>query len=295
MKNNDQKICLVTGANSGIGKEIAIGLAKSGAHVILVCRDLKKGQAALEEIKITSGSKSIDLLIADLSSQIEIRSLAKTIYERYSKLHVLINNAGLVLSKRKLSADGIEMTIATNHLGPFLLIRLLLNLLEKSSPSRIINVSSAVHKWARIDLSDFQYENRKYQFMKVYAQSKLLMNIITFELARRLERTDVTINCIHPGAVKTSLGSDNSHNVALKFFEKLIKFFFITPKQAAKNIIDLAISPEWENITGKYFVKGKPVPSSSATYDLILAKKVWEISEQFVDQSGSNNAKLCVQ
>ncbi len=283
MKNNYQKICLVTGANSGIGKEIAIGLAKSGAHVIMVCRDLKKGQVALEEIKTTSGSKAIDLLIADLSSQIEIRSLAKVVHERYSRLDILINNAGLVLSKRKLSADGIEMTIATNHLGPFLLIRLLLNLLEKSSTSRIINVSSAAHKWARIDLSDLQYENRKYQFMKVYAQSKLLMNIITFELARRLDKTGVTINCIHPGAVKTSLGSENSHNVALKFIDKLIKFFFITPKQAAKNILDLAMSSEWENITGKYFVKGKPAPSSSASYDPLLAKKVWDISSKFVD------------
>ncbi len=127
----------------------------------MVCRDLKRGQTAQEEIKITSGSKSIDLLIADLSSQADIRSLAKAIHERYTRLHVLIKNAGLVLSKRTLSADGIEMTIATNHLGPFLLTRLLLDLLEKSSPSRIINVSSAIHKWARIDLNDIQYENRK--------------------------------------------------------------------------------------------------------------------------------------
>ena len=120
---------------------------------------------------------------------------------------------------------------------------------------------------------NMKIENRKYQFMKVYAQSKLLMNIITFELARRLERTGVNINCIHPGAVKTSLGSDNSHNIALKFIDRLIKFFFITPKQSAKDIIDLAISPEWENITGKYFVKGKPAPSSSTTHDLTLAKQ----------------------
>ena len=282
MKNNNQKICLVTGANSGIGKEVALGLAHSGAHVIMVCRDLKRGQSALEEIKRTSGSKSIDLLIADLSSQAEIRSLAKSIYDRYSRLDVLINNAGLVLSKRMLSVDGIEMTLATNHLGPFLLTHLLLNLLEKSAPSRIINVSSAVHKWARIDLADLQYEKRKYQFMKVYAQSKLLMNSITFEFAKRLQGTEVTINCIHPGAVKTSLGSDNSHSVALKFIDKLIKFFFITPKKAAKNIIDLALSPKWENITGKYVIKGKPVRPSSATYDPILAKKIWEISENFI-------------
>lgn len=289
MIKNDRKICLVTGANSGIGKEIAIGLAKSGAHVIMVCRDLDRAQAALEDIKIKSGSSSIDLLIADLSSQADIRSLAKIMYERYSALHILINNAGLVLSKRTLSADGIEMTLATNHLGPFLLTHLLLDLLEKSTPSRIINVSSAIQKWAKINLTDLQYENHKYQFMKVYGQSKLLMNIITFEFAKRLEGTGVTINCIHPGAVKTSLGSDNSHHIALKCIDKLIKFFFITPKQAAKNILDLAISPEWESISGKYVVKGKAVLSNLVTYDRLLAKKIWGISERFVGYRSSNN------
>ena len=279
MRNNNQKICLVTGANSGIGKEIAIGLAKADAHVIIVCRNLEKGQTALEEIKTLSGSHSIDLLIADLSAQTDIHLLAKTIYERYSRLDILINNAGLVLSKKTLSTDGIEMTLATNYLGPFLLTRLLLDLLEKSKPSRIINISSAIHKWAKMDLTDLQYENRKYQFMKAYAQSKLLMNIMTIELARRLEEKNITVNCIHPGAVKTHLGSDGTHPLLLKFIDRIIKFFFITPKHAAKPILDLAISSKWENITGKYVVKGKLTQSSAMTYDPLLTKKAWEISE----------------
>lgn len=282
MKSNDQIIGLVTGANAGIGKEVAIGLAMSGARVIMVCRSLEKGLQAQHDIQKTTGSTSIDLFIADLSSQETIRSLAKTINERYSKLHILINNAGLVLSKKSLSTDGIEMTLATNYLGPFLLTQLLTHLLEKSAPSRIINVSSAIHRWGKIDLTDLQYEKKKYQFMRAYAQSKLLMTIMTFELARRLKNSGVTVNCIHPGAVKTSLGSDHSHPFTVKLIEKWVKFFFITPKQAAKNIIDLSLSPQWENITGKYFVKGKPAHSTPITEDVGFANTVFEISEQLV-------------
>lgn len=278
----NKKICLVTGANSGIGKEIALALAASGAHVIMVCRNAEKGRAVLEEIKTKSGSPSIDLLIADLSSQADIRLLARTLHERYSMLHVLINNAGLVLYQKKLSVDGIEMTLATNHLGPFLLTELLLDLLKKGGPSRIINISSAIHKWAKIDLNDLQYQHRKYRFMQAYAQSKLLMNIVTFEWALRLKDSGMTVNCVHPGAVKTSLGSDSAHHPALKWIDKMIKFFFITPEAAARTPVTLAISPEMENMTGKYFAKGKPVTASSVSYDTDLAKKVWEISEKMV-------------
>lgn len=282
MRKNGQKICLVTGANSGIGKEIAIGLAKSGAHVIIVCRSLHKGQAALEEIKAAADSTSVDLLIADLSSQTEIRSLAKTICERYPALHVLVNNAGVVLAKKMLSVDGIEMTLATNCLGPLLLTLSLQNLLEKSAPSRVINISSASHKWVKVDLTDLQYENRKYHFMKVYAQSKLVVNMMTFKLAQKFAGTGVVVNCIHPGAVRTALGSGNAQGVVLKFIDKLIKFFFLTPKQAAKPIIDLAISPQWEKVTGEYFERGKPAKSSVDTHDKALAERVWEINTKLV-------------
>jgi NAD(P)-dependent dehydrogenase (short-subunit alcohol dehydrogenase family) len=277
-----QQICLVTGANSGIGKEIALALAVAGAHVIMVCRNEEKSRLALEEIKTTSGSTSIDLLIADLSSQTEIHLLAKTLHERYSKLHVLINNAGVVVSKKTLSIDGIEMMLATNHLGSFLLTNLLLDLLQKSEPSRIINISSAIHKWAKIDLNDLQYEHRNYHFMKAYAQSKLLMNIVTFELSRRVADSGVTVNCVHPGAVKTGLGSDNANTLVLKCIDKMIKFFFINPQEAAKTPLHLAISPEMQGITGKYFVKSKPTTASSLCYDPFFAKRVWEISNKLV-------------
>lgn len=281
--NNNQKICLITGANSGVGKEIALGLAKSGAHVIMVCRNVNKGQAALEEIKIASGSQAVDLLIADLSSKESVHLLSKKIYENYPRLNVLINNAGVVLKKKILSTDGIEMTLATNYLGALRLTLALRNLLAKTAPSRVINISSAIHKWAKLDLADLQYENRKYQFMKAYAQSKLLLNIMTFDLARKFESTGITINCVHPGAVRTALGSNNAHSTILKFIDKLIKFFFLTPEQAAKPILDLIISPKWANITGKYFVKGSTVQPSSISCDLMLAENVWAISKQWVN------------
>ena len=290
MKKQDQKIVLVTGASSGIGKEIAIGLAKVGEHVIIVCRNLEKGQAALEEIKARSNSKSIDLLIADLSSQVEIRKLAEVINTQYPALHVVINNAGLALTKKTLSADGIEMTLATNYLGPFLLNNLLIDLLKKSAPARIINVSSAIQKWAKLDLNDLQFEHRKYKGLKAYAQSKLLMNIMTFELARRLAATEITVNCVHPGAVKTAIGSSSANTFLLKLLDKAIKFFFISPQKAAKGIVYLATCPMVEKVTGKYFEKGKAVPSSAITYDPVIAKAVCDITDHLL-QSVSNRTK----
>lgn len=276
------KTCLITGANSGIGKEIALGLAQQGAHLILVCRNVSKAQLVVNEIKEKTGSEKIDLLIVDLSSQAEIRSLANTILNRYSRLDVLINNAGLVLLNKKHSVDNIEMTLATNHLGPFLLNYLLIDLLKASAPSRIINVSSASHHWAKLAMDDLQFEHRKYKLMAAYAQSKLLMNIVSFELARRLEGTGVTVNCVHPGIVRSHLGSDEANNLFLKTFDKLIKCFFISPKAGAKTPLYLASSPEVQNVTGKYFVKYKPRAAKAIAYDQDLAKKIWQISENLV-------------
>ena len=280
-----QKTCLVTGANAGLGKEIALALAKTGAHVIMVCRHPERGKLALKDIQTQSGSTAIDLLIADLSSQADIRTLAETIHQRYAKLDVLINNAGAVFYQKNVSVDGIEMTLATNHLAPFLLTHLLLDLLKSSSPARIINISSAIHKWGKIDLTDLQFERRKYHVMKTYAQSKLLLNSVSFELARKLEGTGVTVNCVHPGAVKTHLGSDQAHNLGLKLMDYLIKFFFISPQEAAKTPVYLATAPEMANVSGKYFVKGKAVSASYSSYDPVLAKEIWAASEKLIGES----------
>src|ERR1700685_3857269 len=183
------RICIVTGANSGIGKETALGLAQMGARVVMVCRNVEKGKVALEEIRRESGSSLVDLLIADMSSQASVRALAVQIQQKYSRLDVLVNNAGGGAPPGARSADGIEMTLATNHLGAALLTLLLLDLLKASAPSRIINVSSEAQRRVRLDMSDLQFERRKYTGFAAYGQSKLLMNAFTFELARRLEGT----------------------------------------------------------------------------------------------------------
>jgi NAD(P)-dependent dehydrogenase (short-subunit alcohol dehydrogenase family) len=184
-----EKICVVTGANSGIGKETALGLARMGARVVMVCRNAEKGKAALEEIRRESGSSQVDLLMADMSSQASVRAVAEQIQQKYPRLDVLVNNAGGAAPARTLSADGIEMTLATNHLGAALLTLLLLDLLKASAPSRIINVSSEAQRRARLDMNDLQFERRKYRGFAAYGQSKLLMNAFTFELARRLAGT----------------------------------------------------------------------------------------------------------
>jgi len=199
------KTCLVTGANSGIGKETALGLARKGAGVLLVCRNQKKGEDARADIERETGSSRLDLLIADMSSFGSVRALAAQVRQRYSRLDVLINNAGAAVPSRTLSADGIEMTVAGNYLGAALLTFLLLDLLKSSAPSRIVNVSSEAHRNARFDMDDLQFERRKYSAIGAYGQSKLLMNAFTFGLARRLEGTGVTANCLHPGVVATNI------------------------------------------------------------------------------------------
>jgi NAD(P)-dependent dehydrogenase (short-subunit alcohol dehydrogenase family) len=276
----EKKIGLVTGANSGIGKEIALGLAKAGVHVIMVCRNLAKGERAREEIKALSGSSAIDLFIADLSSQAEIRALAKNINTRYAALHLLINNAGLVLNKKTLSVDGIEMTLATNHLAPFLLTQLLLPLLQKSVPARVINISSDAHKWGQIDLDDLEYTRRKYQFMKAYSQSKLLLNLTTFEYARKFKNSGVTFNCVHPGTVKTRLGYHDTNHAVFQWFVKLIKCFFISGEKGAETALYVALSPELARTSGEYFFKCKSIPAMPLSYDEALASKVWAITEK---------------
>jgi NAD(P)-dependent dehydrogenase (short-subunit alcohol dehydrogenase family) len=272
------KICIVTGANSGIGKETALGLAQMGARVVMVCRNAEKGRAALEEIRQESGSSQVDLLIADMSSQASVRALADEIQQKYPRLDVLVNNAGGGAPARKLSADGIEMTLATNHLGPALLTLLLLDLLKASAPSRIVNVSSSeAQSPARLDMNDLQFERRKYRSVAAYGQSKLLMNTFTFELARRLAGTGVTANCLHPGAVATNIWS------AIPIGKLIIavgKPFMLNSKQGAAVSLYLATSPELAQISGEFFVKSKPAKSNPLSRDPKLMAEVWLCMEK---------------
>jgi len=274
------KICIVTGANSGIGKETALGLAQMGARVIMVCRNAEKGKAALEEIRRESGSSQVDLLIADMSSQASVRALAEQIQRKYPRLDVLVNNAGGATPARTLSADGIEMTLATNHLGAALLTLLLLDLLKASAPSRVVNVSSSEAQAARLDTNDLQFERRKYNAIAAYRQSKLLMNAFTFELARRLAGTGVTANCLHPGAVATNIWNPDLLPLIGRLIVAVVKPFLLNSKQGAAVSLYLATSPEVAQVSGEYFVKSKPAKSNPLSRDPKLMAEVWLCTEK---------------
>jgi NAD(P)-dependent dehydrogenase (short-subunit alcohol dehydrogenase family) len=279
------KICIVTGANSGIGKETALGLARLDALVVMVCRNREKGQAALEEIRRESGSSQVDLLIADMSSQASVRELAKQIRGKYQRLDVLINNAGATSPARKVSADGIEITVAGNHLGPALLTALLLPLLKASAPSRIVNVSSDGHRAGRMAYSpsDIQYERRKYHWGSAYSQSKLLMNAYTFELARRIEGIGVTANCLHPGLVATNLGGPDQA-LGWKIIFGLLRPLTLNAQQGARTTLYVASDSELAGVSRKYFAKSKPAKSSPQSRDPKLMAEVWLWTEKMTGQ-----------
>jgi len=269
------KSCVVTGANSGIGKETALELAKMGARVALVCRNPQKGEAALADIRREAPTAQLDLMIADTSSFASVRGLAAQIRENYSRLDVLINNAGAAVPMRALSADGIEMTVAGNHLGAALLTLLLLDLLKASAPARIISVSSEAQRNAKLDMNDLQFERRQYRTLAAYGQSKLLMNAFTFELARRLAGIGVTANCLHPGVVRTNIWPSNPP-LLFKIILGAMKPFMLDSKKGAEVTIFLATSPDLANVTGKYFVKSKVAPSNPLARDPKVSEEIWQ-------------------
>jgi NAD(P)-dependent dehydrogenase (short-subunit alcohol dehydrogenase family) len=282
--------CLVTGANSGIGKETALGLAKMGARVVLVCRNQEKGERALADIRREAASSPLELLVADMSSFRSVRALAAQIARRHPRLDVLINNAGAAVRYRTLSADGIEMTVAGNHLGAALLTMLLLDLLKASAPSRIVNVSSEAHRSARLDLNDLQYERRKYNALAAYGQSKLLMNAFTFELARRLEGSRVTANCLHPGVVATNIVPANAP-LAVKIIFSVMKPFLLSPAKGAAVSLYLASSPDVANVSGKYFVKSKAVDANPVSRDPQVMAAVWQWTEKMIGVENSSSQR----
>ncbi|MFQ5802784.1 MAG: SDR family oxidoreductase [Candidatus Methylomirabilales bacterium] len=266
---------MVTGANAGIGKSTALGLAKTGATVVMVCRNRERGEAALTKIKQDSGNDAVSLLLANLSSQAAIQQLAQDFKARYPTLHVLINNAGIILKKRVLTEDKLETQFALNHLAYFLLTNLLLDELKASAPARIVNVSSTVHQGASIDFDDLQSEG-SYRPGRVYAQTKLANVLFTYELARRLEGTQVTANCLHPGGIATNLLADYLPR-PLRFTAKIIG---ASPEKGAQTPVYLATSPQVEGVSGKYFVNQKAVQSSKASYDTTTASRLWRVSAE---------------
>lgn len=270
------KTILITGANSGIGKATAIGLAKLGADLVFVCRDREKAQNAINEIKRATGNNSIDLIVADLLLQREVRRVAGEFLESYSKLDVLINNAGSNFHKYEETEDGIEQTMALNYFTPFLLSNLLLDLLKKSAPSRIVNVSSVGHFGGRLDLANITKDKRMgAEGFSAYQRSKLALVLFTYELARRLDPKLVTVNCLHPGAVRTNIWAHAGLATPLTRFASL---FMKSATDGASTSIYLASSPEVEGVTGKYFDDCKPKTSSRESYNQAFALKLWEQS-----------------
>jgi NAD(P)-dependent dehydrogenase (short-subunit alcohol dehydrogenase family) len=272
------KICLVTGATSGIGRVTAQALAEQGATVVLVARDAARAQATVAEIKRQTGNPTVDYLLADLSAQAQVRQVAAQFMERYAQLHVLVNNAGALFTRRRETADGMEMTFALNHLAPFLLTHLLLDTVKVSAPARIVTVASAAHIGAQIPFDDLQQTHHRYQPLRVYGQTKLANLLFTYELARRLPGTQVTANALHPGFVATNFARGDS--ALLRLAMPLTRPFAISPQEGAQTSIYLATSPDVEVVSGEYFVTCKPARSSDASYDEQAARRLWDVSAQ---------------
>lgn len=273
------KICLITGANSGIGKATAIGLAKMGASIIMVCRNQERGERALKYIKSKSNNESIELMLVDLSSQKAIHQFVQEFKEKYNKLDVLINNAGVNLSKQTLTEDGIETTFAVNYLATFLLSNLLFDSLVAGQPARIVNVASSVQAKS-IDFDNINGE-KHYGQMKAYSLSKLAIVLFTYEFARRFGGNGVTINCLHPGYIRTNM--IRNFRKFVKYFFPLISLFVKSPKRGAKTSIYCASSPNLEGVSGKYFKKRKEAKTVRVSYDEELAKKLWDLSVELTN------------
>jgi NAD(P)-dependent dehydrogenase (short-subunit alcohol dehydrogenase family) len=273
------KVVLITGGTSGIGRATAVALAAMGAEVVLSGRSRERGEAALAEIRHASGNDKVSLMIADLAVLAEVRKLADDFKERHERLDVLVNNAGLIRSTRTETPEGVELTLAVNHLAPFLLTNLLLDLLRESAPSRIVTVSSEARRGAQIDFDDLQSE-RRYRAFPVYGMTKKANILFTYELAERLEGTGVVANCVHPGGVNTGFGDGNRSPGVLLF--RAFKPFMRTPEQGADTVVYLASSPEAGEMNGRYLMDRREV-SPAEPRDEAAQRRLWEVSEELTE------------
>ena len=275
----EYKVVLITGGTSGIGKAAATALAAMGAEVVVAGRNRERGEAAVGEIRRESRSEKVSLMLADLAVQAEVRELADKFKARYDRLDVLVNNAGLIQSRRTETPEGIELTLAVNHLAPFLLTNLLLDLLKSSAPSRIITVASEARRHAEIDFDDLQSE-RRYRAFPVYGMTKLANILFTYELAERLRGTGVVANCVHPGGVNTNFGN-NDRSLGILLF-RAFKPFMRTPEQGADTVVYLASSPEAGEMSGEYLMDREEI-SPAQPRDRGLQKRLWEVSEELTN------------
>jgi retinol dehydrogenase-12 len=276
------KVCIITGATAGIGRSTALELARQGAELGLVCRNPQKAQETRAFIEAATGNRRVEVFIADLESQADIRRVAEELLRRYPKIHVLINNAGVVFTRRTETKDGVETTFAVNHLAYFLLTHLLLDRLRASAPSRIVNVASEAHRFSAFDLDDLEYRKRKYRGMRVYGASKLANILWTQELARRLEGTGVTANSLHPGGVNTGLGEQNHTAGAARWIASAVKALLRSPERGARTSVYLASAPELEGTSGRYFANCKPRRPNRQGRDPEAARRLWQASERML-------------
>jgi len=275
------KTCLITGANAGIGKETATQIAALGAKVIMVCRNKEKGEKAKQEIIQATENKNVELLLCDLASLNDVKRFSEEFLTNHSNLHVLINNAGVFSMKRTITNDGYESTFAVNYLAHFYLTGLLLPLLKKSSPSRIINLSSDIHKFYKIKLKDPMLEKR-YSGQQAYSNSKAAMILFTYKLVRKLGESEVTINAVNPGHVETQMTTVGLPKWFIKIRDSIVKHQ--TPEEGARTSSYVASSDDLRNITGKYFYNCEEKKSGKITYDTAKQDFLWDLSERLIER-----------
>ena len=273
----EKLICMVTGATDGIGKAVAKAIAQRGDTLLIVGRDINKTETVLKEIVDYSSNTDVEYFITDLSSQKQVSTLSRLVQSKYPKLDVLINNAGSVFMSRRESEDGIEMTFALNHLSYFLLSNLLLPLLKESTAGKIINVSSRAHVRSYIDFSDLQFKTN-YNVIRAYGRSKLANLFLTYQMAKNLRETDITVNAVHPGVVSTNLLNSNNKSWFAKILNLGLKLRGIKSDISAKHILKMFMEEELREVNGKYFVDGQVVTAAPQSYIEEDARELWDIS-----------------
>lgn len=283
----DEKVMLVTGANSGMGKATVASLADTGARVVMLCRDKIRGEAALQEVLQQKETRKLDLMLCNLADMKDIRRFTDEFKKIYNRLDVLVNNAGVITLDRRETVDGLELQFGVNHIGHFLMTIRLVDIISQTQASRIVVVGSGAHKAGKIHFNDYNL-TRGYNVISSYGQAKLANLLFTRELARRLKGSGVTVNCAHPGAVATSMGVDRA-NGSGKTITGLLRPFFQTPEQGARTALFLALDKSVSNITGEYFYKSKLAKSSRSSQDEDLAKRFFELSEKICGETFKSN------
>jgi retinol dehydrogenase 13 len=273
------RIALITGASSGLGKAVARALAVRGDRVLMVARDLVRGESVRKELEAATGNTGIELLVADLASQSQVRRLAAEVQMATDRLHLLVNNAGTAFRERGLTEDGIERSLAVNHLAPFLLTNLLLPRLLAGAPARILNVGTRID--TAMDFNNLNFERRPYRMMNAYGQSKLGNIHFTRALARRLAGSGVTVNCVFPGVFRSNLGgTDGAQGPALKLFARLLGWALTSPEKAARRVLYMLDSPEVTQVSGAYFGDRRPIPAPAQADDPAANERLWRISAE---------------